>query len=161
MAGDSFRIFVSSPSDVAAERGRVKLVADRLNAQFEGRVRLEVLRWEDAFYSAAQSLRALGLAHHRAGLLLTELKRTAEAVDRFRANLAVTEQYAKLAADNVQYQIELIASLFQLALAGDDSRARLERARAVATKLDADGRMPANQKFWIEAIEEGLASLPK
>jgi hypothetical protein len=35
----SLRIFVSSPSDVAAERSRVKLVADRLNGELEGRVR--------------------------------------------------------------------------------------------------------------------------
>ena len=55
MAGLTLRIFVSSPSDVAAERGRVKLVADRFNAQLEGIVRLEVLRWEDAFYTAAHS----------------------------------------------------------------------------------------------------------
>jgi hypothetical protein len=44
LAERSLRIFVSSPSDVAAERVRVKLVADRLNAQLEGLVRLEVLR---------------------------------------------------------------------------------------------------------------------
>jgi hypothetical protein len=49
------RIFVSSPSDVAAERARVKLVADRLNGELEGRVRLDILRWEDAFYTAAHS----------------------------------------------------------------------------------------------------------
>jgi tetratricopeptide (TPR) repeat protein/energy-coupling factor transporter ATP-binding protein EcfA2 len=49
------RIFVSSPSDVAAERARVKLVADRLNGELEGRLRLDVLRWEDAFYTAARS----------------------------------------------------------------------------------------------------------
>jgi hypothetical protein len=55
VAGLTLRIFVSSPSDVAAERGRVKLVAERFNAQLEGIVRLEVLRWEDAFYTAAHS----------------------------------------------------------------------------------------------------------
>ena len=55
MAERTLRIFVSSPSDVAAERARVKLVADRLNAQLEGVVRLDVLRWEDAFYTAAHS----------------------------------------------------------------------------------------------------------
>lgn len=55
MAELTLRVFVSSPSDVAAERARVKLVADRLNAQLEGIVRLDVLRWEDAFYTAAQS----------------------------------------------------------------------------------------------------------
>ena len=55
MAERTLRIFVSSPSDVAAERGRVKLVADRFNAQLEGIVRIDVLRWEDAFYTAAHS----------------------------------------------------------------------------------------------------------
>ncbi|MFL5077130.1 MAG: tetratricopeptide repeat protein [Microvirga sp.] len=55
MAERTLRVFVSSPSDVAAERARVKVVADRLNAQLEGVVRLDVLRWEDAFYTAAQS----------------------------------------------------------------------------------------------------------
>ncbi len=55
LAARILRIFVSSPSDVAAERARVKLVADRLNAQLEGVVHLDVLRWEDAFYTAAHS----------------------------------------------------------------------------------------------------------
>jgi tetratricopeptide (TPR) repeat protein len=49
------RIFVSSPSDVAGERARVKLVADRLNGELEGIVRLDILRWEDGFYTAAHS----------------------------------------------------------------------------------------------------------
>jgi tetratricopeptide (TPR) repeat protein len=55
VAAKILRIFVSSPSDVAPERERVKLVADRLNGELEGLVRLEILRWEDAFYTAAHS----------------------------------------------------------------------------------------------------------
>jgi tetratricopeptide (TPR) repeat protein/energy-coupling factor transporter ATP-binding protein EcfA2 len=55
LAERTLRIFVSSPSDVAAERERVRLVADRLNAQLGGVVHLDVLRWEDAFYTAANS----------------------------------------------------------------------------------------------------------
>ena len=35
-----------------------------------------------------------------------------------------------------------------------------ERARDIARKPQADGKLPEDQKFWIEAIEEGLASLP-
>ena len=49
------RLFVSSPSDVGAERDRVSLVAERLSGAFEGVARIEALRWEDSFYSAAQS----------------------------------------------------------------------------------------------------------
>jgi tetratricopeptide (TPR) repeat protein/energy-coupling factor transporter ATP-binding protein EcfA2 len=51
----TLRVFVSSPSDVAAERMRVMLVAERLNAQLAGIVHLDILRWEDAFYTAGQS----------------------------------------------------------------------------------------------------------
>jgi hypothetical protein len=34
------------------------VVTDRLNRELEGRVRLDVLRWEDAFYTAARSFQA-------------------------------------------------------------------------------------------------------
>src|SRR5580693_5996164 len=46
------RLFVSSPSDVMAERARVDLVAARLNGEFEGLAQIEVLRWETGFYTA-------------------------------------------------------------------------------------------------------------
>jgi CHASE2 domain-containing sensor protein len=49
------RLFISSPSDVRAERDRLVVVADRLNGAFEGVVRIEVIRWEDSFYTATQS----------------------------------------------------------------------------------------------------------
>ena len=49
------RLFVSSPSDVRPERDRVVAVADRLNGVFEGVVRIEVIRWEDQFYSSSHS----------------------------------------------------------------------------------------------------------
>jgi tetratricopeptide (TPR) repeat protein len=48
------RLFVSSPSDVAAERARVRPITDRLNNELGGRARIDVLRWEDAFYTAIQ-----------------------------------------------------------------------------------------------------------
>jgi CHASE2 domain-containing sensor protein/energy-coupling factor transporter ATP-binding protein EcfA2 len=49
------RLFVSSPSDVKAERDRVVSVVDRLNGRFEGVVRIEVIRWEDEFYTSTRS----------------------------------------------------------------------------------------------------------
>jgi tetratricopeptide (TPR) repeat protein len=55
LAAPVLRIFVSSPSDVAAERERVRLVAERLNGELGSLAHLEVLRWEDAFYTAAHS----------------------------------------------------------------------------------------------------------
>jgi len=49
------RLFISSPSDVRAERDRLVVVTDRLNGAFEGVVRIETIRWEDGFYTASQS----------------------------------------------------------------------------------------------------------
>ena len=51
----TLRLFVSSPSDVRPERDRVELVAARLNAQLQGRIKIDVLRWENNFYSANRS----------------------------------------------------------------------------------------------------------
>jgi tetratricopeptide (TPR) repeat protein len=49
------RLFVSSPGDVMPERQRVDLVVERLNAEFEGLVRIETVRWETAYYSAHET----------------------------------------------------------------------------------------------------------
>src|SRR5579862_8599844 len=49
------RVFVSSPSDVRAERQRIEVVAERLNALHAGAVRIEVIRWETRFYTADKS----------------------------------------------------------------------------------------------------------
>jgi conflict system STAND superfamily ATPase len=48
-------IFVSSPADVAAERGRVQAVAAKLNREYEGLVRFETVLWEEHFYKADKS----------------------------------------------------------------------------------------------------------
>ena len=52
MSGQVLRLFVSSPGDVPDERRRVDLVVERLNAEFEGRVSIETIRWETSYYSA-------------------------------------------------------------------------------------------------------------
>jgi tetratricopeptide (TPR) repeat protein len=52
---DAMRLFVSSPSDVAAERARVDAVAARLNGEFEGLTQIEVVCWETEFYTADRS----------------------------------------------------------------------------------------------------------
>jgi eukaryotic-like serine/threonine-protein kinase len=49
------RLFVASPGDVPDERRRVDLVVERLNSEFEGRVRIETVRWETAYYSAHET----------------------------------------------------------------------------------------------------------
>jgi hypothetical protein len=51
-------IFVSSPGDVAPERGRVQAVAAKLNQQYEGLVRFETVLWEEQFYKADRTFQA-------------------------------------------------------------------------------------------------------
>jgi tetratricopeptide (TPR) repeat protein len=49
------RVFVSSPVDVAPERGRVQAVAAKLNRDYEGLVQFETVLWEEHFYKADRS----------------------------------------------------------------------------------------------------------
>src|SRR5581483_11196297 len=49
------KVFVSSPIDVAPERGRVQAVAAKLNRDFAGLVCFETVLWEERFYKADRS----------------------------------------------------------------------------------------------------------
>jgi tetratricopeptide (TPR) repeat protein len=48
-------IFVSSPKDVAPERGRVQAVTAKLNREYAGLVQFETILWEEHFYTADKS----------------------------------------------------------------------------------------------------------
>jgi tetratricopeptide (TPR) repeat protein len=48
-------IFVSSPNDVAPERGRVQAVTAKLDREYDGLVRFETVLWEEHFYKADKS----------------------------------------------------------------------------------------------------------
>jgi len=50
-----FRLFVSSPGDVAAERARAEAVVEKLNAEVRDRARFDPEFWEDHFYSAHET----------------------------------------------------------------------------------------------------------
>ncbi len=50
-----YRLFVSSPGDVGAERARAGSVVEKLNAEFNGRARFDAELWEDHFYSAHET----------------------------------------------------------------------------------------------------------
>jgi len=49
------KVFVSSPSDVAPERGRVQAVVAKLNRDYGKLVRFETVLWEEHFYKADRS----------------------------------------------------------------------------------------------------------
>jgi len=48
-------IFVSSPNDVAPERGRMQAVTAKLNREYEGLIQFETALWEEHFYTADKS----------------------------------------------------------------------------------------------------------
>jgi WD40 repeat protein len=58
MPAHTIRLFVSSPRDVEYERRRVDRVAQRLNVEFDGTVRIQTIRWETSFYSAHADFQA-------------------------------------------------------------------------------------------------------
>jgi hypothetical protein len=45
-------ISVSSPADVAPERGRVQAVVAKLNREYDGLVLFETVLWEEQFFAA-------------------------------------------------------------------------------------------------------------
>src|SRR5947209_9722031 len=51
-------IFVSSPIDVAPERGRVQAVAAKLTRNYVGLVQFETVLWEEHFYKAHRSFQS-------------------------------------------------------------------------------------------------------
>ena len=55
MSETVFRLFVSSPGDVAAERARAEAVIEKLNTEFKDRARFDAEFWQDHFYSAHET----------------------------------------------------------------------------------------------------------
>ncbi|TDR94854.1 AAA family ATPase [Enterovirga rhinocerotis] len=53
-----FRLFLSSPGDVAIERRRIAGVVSRLNGECAGRARIDVIRWETETYQAHATFQA-------------------------------------------------------------------------------------------------------
>lgn len=58
MTPPTFRLFLSSPGDVAVERRRVADLVSRINGECAGRARIETIRWETASYQAFSTFQA-------------------------------------------------------------------------------------------------------
>ena len=54
----TIRIFISSPADVAVERGKARKVVEGLQRRYAGRLRLETVLWEDLPLGADKSFQA-------------------------------------------------------------------------------------------------------
>jgi tetratricopeptide (TPR) repeat protein len=103
----------------------------------------------------------LSNAQTRIGALLLELGQRDEALAAFRDGFVIDDKLAAADPENAEWQINLVLSLWHLAGDGNDEpRARYMRALEILRRLDAAGKLTADQKGWIGMIEQRLGSLP-
>lgn len=107
----------------------------------------------------AQWQRDLSISYNKIGDTLMAAFRREDALDAYRKSLAIREALAAADPGNAQWQADMAISLYRLAMAGDDTRARLTRALDILRKLDAAGKLTADQKGWIALFEGKLAAL--
>ena len=107
----------------------------------------------------AQWQRDLSISYNKIGDALIAAFRREDALDAYGKSLAIREKLAAADPGNAQWQADMAISLFRLAMAGDDTRARLTRALDILRKLDAAGKLTADQKGWIALFEGKLAAL--
>jgi WD40 repeat protein len=69
MTNQTIKLFVSSPSDVLAEREEVSHVVSRLESEFEG-IDFDVIRWEEGWYSAREGFQEQIAAPDKCDLVL-------------------------------------------------------------------------------------------
>jgi tetratricopeptide (TPR) repeat protein len=83
----------------------------------------------------------------------------AEALALYKKSLEIRERLLAADPDNAEWQLDVVFSLYKLALAGDTPRDRLARALEMLRRLDAAGRLGSNRKGFISEIERRLAAL--
>ena len=83
-----------------------------------------------------------------------------QALDEFRASLAIQEKLLRDDPGSALWQTDLVIALRRLARAGDDPRGRLTRALEIARRLADEGKLAAHQRGWVEALERELHALP-
>jgi tetratricopeptide (TPR) repeat protein len=103
--------------------------------------------------------RDLSISLNKIGDVLLAAGRREEALASYRRGLAMREKLVAADPDNVQWLIDVVVSLYKLAYAGEDARARYARALEILRRLDADGKLTAEQKDWIDTIEKEVAAL--
>jgi tetratricopeptide (TPR) repeat protein len=152
-------------SDIAycyVKMGDVKAPNDRAAArdfyQKSLVIRAKLLATDSA---DVQYRRDLALTHERLASLAAADGAPDDARASLRKALALREQNAAADPDNAAWQSELAMSLFWLAQAGDEPQPRLERALALLQKLDAAGKLNAEQKPLIANIQQVLAAPPQ
>ena len=105
--------------------------------------------------------RDLSISYERIGAVLLKTGRRPEALEAFRKTLAIRERLAATDPGNALWQTDVVIALFQVARLGDNPRANLSRALEILQRLDREGKLSADQKRWINAINQELAKLSR
>ena len=92
----------------------------------------------------ADYLRDLSISYGRMGDLLLGLGQGEQARQYHQKALEITERLVRQEPERADYQTDLIVSLVR---AGD--RASLERALAIARRLEAEQKLTADQRQWV------------
>jgi tetratricopeptide (TPR) repeat protein len=95
------------------------------------------------------------------GDMLMRANRNEQAGIAYREGLPILEKLAAADPGDVTLQTDLAFSQWKLAQIGGDATVRLRAALAILGRLDADGRLAADKKNWIAAIEQAIEALPK
>ncbi len=79
------------------------------------------------------------------------------ALKAYKDGLDIAKQLAARDPANVVWQTDLVVSAWKLAEAGaKDKRQHLASGLAILKRLDAEGKLTADQKEWIAMFEEAM-----
>jgi len=109
---------------------------------------------------STQAERDVAVSYTKIGDVRLKRGQREAAIELYRRALAIRDKLADTDPGNVQWQLDLVVTLVKLAEAGDDPRARLQRALAIARKLQAEGKLTGRQASWVSDLEKWLAELP-
>jgi tetratricopeptide (TPR) repeat protein len=99
----------------------------------------------------------LSVSDKRIGDVLQAQGDLPQARAAYHDGFAIARALAQKDPGNVQWQTDLVGSLYNLATVGDAPKANLTQALTILKRLDAAGKLTAEQKGWIATIQAALA----
>jgi tetratricopeptide (TPR) repeat protein len=126
---------------------RAAAVAERLAAFDEGNPVLQSDLYS-AYTGIGDALDALGMK--------------AQAQDAYKKCLVIAERFAVERPTEIDWQIRTVWSLLRLAASQpDQSVGHLTRALDIIRRLDAIGLLPADERHWVNTIEQRLEAVKR
>jgi len=103
-----------------------------------------------------EAQRDVAVSHGKIGDTLREMGNIEQAIEPYRQSLAIRQKLAATDAGNVRWQLDLLIILLKLCDANDDLPGHYAQARAIADRLDAEGKLSIALKHWLQAVEQRL-----